>query len=52
MAQAPCKDCKERELGCHSKCEKYLAFKLERDKEQEQIRKIKETNYMPPKKRR
>lgn len=22
----PCKDCEERQLGCHSDCEKYLAF--------------------------
>lgn len=25
--QTPCKDCKERALGCHSKCEKYAKFK-------------------------
>lgn len=24
--RAPCKDCPERTLGYHSKCEKYLAF--------------------------
>lgn len=23
----PCKDCKERYLGCHDKCEKYLNAK-------------------------
>lgn len=23
---APCKDCPERVLGCHSTCEKYQAF--------------------------
>ena len=23
---APCKGCEERELGCHSKCERYIAF--------------------------
>jgi hypothetical protein len=29
---APCKDCPERVLGCHSTCEKYIAFREERDK--------------------
>lgn len=24
---SPCKDCGDREIGCHSKCEKYKAFK-------------------------
>lgn len=24
---APCKDCIEREMGCHSKCERYARFK-------------------------
>ena len=28
-----CLDCQERTLGCHSWCEKYLAFRAERDKE-------------------
>ena len=23
----PCKNCKDRELGCHSKCDKYNEFK-------------------------
>lgn len=22
----PCKDCQERQLGCHSTCEKYLEY--------------------------
>lgn len=25
----PCRNCKEREEGCHSKCERYSAFKEE-----------------------
>ena len=25
--QAPCKDCPEREPGCHSKCQKYADYK-------------------------
>jgi hypothetical protein len=27
---APCKDCPDRYVGCHSKCEKYIAFNKER----------------------
>lgn len=27
---APCKDCQEKELGCHDRCEKYQAFRTER----------------------
>lgn len=29
MVSAPCKDCKDREVGCHSKCNRYLKFKEE-----------------------
>lgn len=29
---APCKDCEDREVGCHAGCEKYLAYKKEREK--------------------
>lgn len=25
--QAPCKDCKDRYLGCHDRCEKYKTFR-------------------------
>lgn len=24
--QSPCKDCSDRELGCHSTCKKYMKF--------------------------
>lgn len=24
----PCKDCKDRYLGCHTKCSRYLKFKV------------------------
>ena len=30
--KAPCKDCPERSVTCHSECEKYLAFKEYRQK--------------------
>jgi len=33
--KAPCKDCTERAAGCHSHCEKYIAY----DKEQQEMRK-------------
>ena len=25
--EAPCKDCPDRELGCHGRCERYADFK-------------------------
>ena len=31
MIKAPCKDCPDRKQGCHSTCEKYIAFRKERD---------------------
>lgn len=31
MIQAPCKDCKDRQLGCHSICQKYIDFKKEQE---------------------
>ena len=30
MPDAPCLDCKDRRLGCHSECDKYMTFKAER----------------------
>lgn len=47
----PCKDCPNRQVGCHSTCEKYLDFRKEVDKinktkfaEKEQRRLIAEHN--------
>ena len=37
-----CLGCKERFLGCHAKCEKYLAEVAENKEEKEQIRVVKE----------
>lgn len=31
IMQAPCKDCPERHMTCHERCEKYLAYRQERD---------------------
>lgn len=27
----PCKECTDRELGCHGRCERYAAFREERE---------------------
>ena len=35
---APCKDCGDRVIGCHSTCEKYKQFASER---KEYVRKVK-----------
>lgn len=29
--QAPCKDCPDRFVGCHSTCDKYIEFRKQRD---------------------
>lgn len=28
----PCKDCEEREIGCHGHCKRYKAFRAELDR--------------------
>ena len=35
MANAPCKDCPDRKMGCHGRCEKYLAFRAVQTEESE-----------------
>lgn len=35
----PCKDCEDREIGCHSKCEKYKKFRDDVDASNEARRK-------------
>lgn len=40
MAQAPCKNCLDRELGCHSTCEKYIQFQVDNKAETEARRSI------------
>jgi hypothetical protein len=32
MKYVPCRFCKERTIGCHGRCEKYLDYKAEREK--------------------
>lgn len=29
---SPCKDCTDRAMGCHGKCDKYKAYRVEVDK--------------------
>lgn len=35
MASFPCKDCNDKYLGCHAKCEEYLEAKKNHEKEKE-----------------
>lgn len=46
--QAPCLGCENRELGCHSKCNKYKQYSdaLAKYKEQERAIKKKEGGYV------
>ena len=41
MSINSCKDCKDRYVGCHSTCEKYINAKKEYDELQEKIKKSK-----------
>ena len=36
MKKAPCKDCPNRQVGCHSTCEKYIEYKKESDRIREE----------------
>lgn len=38
--KAPCKDCGDRQLMCHSKCDKYLRYLEENEKYKKQRREI------------
>ena len=42
--KAPCRDCKDREIGCHSTCERYKEFTEVNERRKEEIRKDKEVN--------
>lgn len=41
MIQWPCRDCKNREVGCHATCEAYMKYKLANQKEHDAINQIK-----------
>lgn len=42
---SPCKDCAEREVGCHGRCERYKTWRAEMDERREQRRTIKAAYY-------
>ena len=51
---APCKDCPERHMGCHSKCEKYIEYHKFREevlkrKEQDRVRCKSNRKWVPNK---
>lgn len=50
---APCKDCPDRQVGCHSTCEKYITFAKEKREQNESIKKARheESLYYTPHKR-
>lgn len=41
---SPCKDCPDRYVGCHSKCNKYIDYKLKLEKYKEEQREKKYVN--------
>lgn len=45
MYNFSCKGCTDRKVGCHSKCEKYLAESAENVKNIERIHKVKEEEF-------
>lgn len=45
MISAPCKDCAERQIGCHSSCEKYQNFCRENEARREAERQAKILDY-------
>lgn len=40
--KVPCYGCEERQVGCHSKCEKYIAYRKALDAKNEMIRREKD----------
>lgn len=40
---SPCKECEDREAGCHGRCEKYQAYRSDLDQVKQVIRTQKET---------
>ena len=47
MINGPCQDCPDRCEGCHSRCEAYKAFKNEKKKENDWLRKWKDVERRP-----
>ena len=44
---SPCRDCPDRYPGCHSKCEKYLAYKLDTKAYRETVKRAKDHEHQP-----
>lgn len=42
---SPCLDCPDRDVECHSTCEKYKAYVKEQDKYRELVRSERDTTY-------
>lgn len=43
--KVPCYKCGERQVGCHSMCEKYKAYVIEKDERNRKIREAKNGVY-------
>ena len=39
--EPPCKDCQQRKIGCHAKCEEYLAYAILCREQNERVAKAK-----------
>lgn len=44
----PCKDCTDREIGCHSSCEKYKGFLVKLEKARKNYRHENQKNKFVP----
>ena len=44
--KCPCKGCKDRFVGCHSKCDGYASWKAEQDEKREERQKAREQNSL------
>ena len=40
LVQAPCKGCEERQVGCHSQCERYLSYVKMKDEQKKELDEI------------
>lgn len=42
MDKTPCLNCKDRKVGCHAECRKYIEYAENRERERKKIRREKE----------
>jgi hypothetical protein len=45
MISAPCKNCEDRSVFCHTFCERYKAFRDAKDRENEKLQKDRQVDY-------